>query len=160
MNLEPLGTKTEVAAATSQPSILSRGSGVSSSRRDVYDLAMGVAFLLCCFLPLARTARFLHLFLAPTLPRSWDGSGHLTASYIYDSTIFPDTFGWTRAWFAGMPLPNFYPPLFYWTAAILHHAGLPLLLAVKLAVTVPFVLIPAALGLLSWRLTSRNTIVA
>src|SRR5271169_1430250 len=106
----------------SQPSISSRCSGVWASRRDVYDLAIGGAFLLCCSLPLARTARFLLLFLAPSLPRSWDGSGHVAASYIYDSTVFPDTFGWTRGWLGGMPLPNFYPPLFYWIVAILHHA--------------------------------------
>ncbi len=144
----------------SQPSVLNRSSGVRSCRRELYDIVISGALLLCCYLPLINTVRFLRLFLAPSLPRSWDGSGHLAASYIYDATVFPDTYGWTHMWFGGMPLPNFYPPLFYWIVAMLHHAGLPLLLAVKIGVTIPFLLIPASLGFLSWRLTSRDTIVA
>lgn len=114
------------------------------------------AVLVVCSCPLLRTASFFRLFFEPSLPRSWDGAAHLAASSLYDRTIFPNTFGWTDAWFAGMPLPNFYPPLFYWCVAALHHAGLLLLLAFKSMVAIPFVLIPSALGLLSWRLSSRN----
>ncbi len=111
------------------------------------------AVLVVCSFPLLRTESFFRLFFAPYLLRSFDGSAHLAASNLYDRTIFPNTFGWTHAWFAGMPLPNFYPPLFYWIVAALHHTGLSLLLAFKLTVAIPFVLIPGALGLLSWCLS-------
>jgi hypothetical protein len=119
-----------------------------------------VAALLVCSIPLLRTARFCRWFFAAHLLRSWDGSGHLAAADIYARTIFPDTFGWTSAWFGGMPLPNFYPPLMYWMSAAINRSGLPLLLAFKLSLALPFALIPASLGLLSWRLSSRNTLIA
>src|ERR1700693_3541672 len=126
---------------------------------DIFNRGRLVAVLVICSVPIVRTASFLHLFFGPYLLRSWDGSAHLAAYELYDRTIFPDTFGWTRAWFAGMPLPNFYPPLFYWIAAALHHSGLPFLLGFKLTVTIPFLLVPAALGVLSWRLSARDTLV-
>src|SRR6266849_3729393 len=59
-----------------------------------------------------------------TIARAWDGSGHFALAQLYDRTIFPDVFGWTHAYFGGMPFPNFYPPLFYWLVALLHHTHL------------------------------------
>jgi hypothetical protein len=118
-----------------------------------------VGILAVCSLPVLRTASFFRLFVGDHLLRSWDGSAHLAATYLYDRSIFPDTFGWTHAWSAGMPLPNFYPPLFYWTVAALHHTGIPLHLAFKLIVAIPFLLIPSALGLLSCRLSSRDILI-
>src|SRR5690349_5026389 len=88
-----------------------------------------VGALVFCSTPLLRTARFFQSYFGPYLIRSWDGAAHLAASSVYDRTTFPETFGWTNAWLAGMPLPNFYPPLFYWLVAALHHVGLSLLLA-------------------------------
>jgi hypothetical protein len=126
---------------------------------DVRRSAVVLVSIACSF-PLLKTAHFFHLFFKPYLLRSWDGSAHFAATYLYDQTIFPDTFGWTHAWFGGMPLPNFYPPLFYWIVAAAHHVGLGLLLALKLAVAIPFLLIPASLGLLSWRVSGRDLLVA
>jgi hypothetical protein len=117
------------------------------------------AVLVACSLPILRTTSFFRLFFGNHLLRSWDGSAHLAAAYLYDRATFPDTFGWTHVWSAGMPLPNFYPPLFYWIAAALHQTGLPLLLTFKLTVAIPFCLIPTALGLLSWRLSSRDILI-
>jgi len=57
-------------------------------------------------------------------PRAWDGTGHYALAQIYDQSIFPDTFGWTHAYFGGMPFPNFYPPLYYWLIAILRRTHL------------------------------------
>lgn len=56
--------------------------------------------------------------------RGWDGSGHNAIGTLYDQVIFPNTFGWTGAYCGGMPFPNFYPPLFYWLVALLHHTHL------------------------------------
>jgi len=70
--------------------------------------------------------------------RAIDGSGHYAAAQIYDHEIFPDTFGWTNAYFAGLPLPNFYPPLFFWIVSFLHHTHLfAFATAFKLVIALP-----------------------
>lgn len=93
-------------------------------------------------------------------PRATDGSGHWGIAQIYDASIFPDTFGWTHAYFGGMPFPNFYPPLFHWLVGLLDAAGLSRGAAFKLVLVVPVLLIPAAVWLLAWRLTGRSDKVA
>lgn len=96
-----------------------------------------------------------------TLPRAWDGSGHFALASIYSANVFPDTFGWTDAYFAGTALPNFYPPLFYWLAALLQHAGLlPFGAAFKLVLVSSQLLLPAALWLLAWRVSGRDRLAA
>ena len=94
-------------------------------------------------------------------PRSWDGTGHFAVAQIYDKSIFPDTFGWTDAYFGGMPFPNFYPPLFFWLVALLHHAHLfSFLTAFKFMVLVPILLMPALMWLLGWVISRRDYYVA
>src|SRR6202043_3270925 len=129
-------------------------------RHAAFNFAVRNAFIVCFFFPFFGAWHFLTRFFGANLTRSWDGRGHLAASYIYDRTTFPDTFGWTSAWFGGMPLPNYYPPLFYWLIGLLHHIGLPFLLAFKLLAAVPLLLIPASLALLSWYLTPRSSLAA
>lgn len=93
--------------------------------------------------------------------RASDGSGHFALTQIYDQTIFPDTFGWTQAYFAGMPFPNFYPPLFQWTVSLLHHSGLfSFDAAFKLMVALPLWLLPVAIWLLARSLSGKNETVA
>jgi hypothetical protein len=92
--------------------------------------------------------------------RATDGSGHWGVAQIYDAGIFPDTFGWTHAYFGGMPFPNFYPPLFHWLTGLLDAAGLSQGAAFKLVLVVPVLLIPAAVWLLTWRLTGKSDKVA
>lgn len=95
------------------------------------------------------------------LSRAWDGSGHSAMAQIYDQSIFPDTFGWTDAYFAGMPFPNFYPPVFYWCVALLNHTHLvSFASAFKLVVILPVLLIPAAMWLLGWSLSNKNSLIA
>ncbi len=38
----------------------------------------------------------------------------------YADHIFPSTWGWTTKWYAGMPFPQFYPPLFFFVMAIIY----------------------------------------
>lgn len=93
--------------------------------------------------------------------RAWDGTGHSAIAQIYDQTIFPNTFGWAHSYFGGMPFPNFYPPLFYWCVALLHHTHLfSFASAFKLMVVLPVLLMPGAIWLLAWVLSNRNRIVA
>jgi hypothetical protein len=53
-----------------------------------------------------------------------DGTGHYAVAHLYSQSTFPDTFGWTHAYFGGMPFPNFYPPLYYWAVSALARTGL------------------------------------
>jgi len=93
--------------------------------------------------------------------RAWDGTGHSAIAQIYDQRIFPNTFGWTTSYFGGMPFPNFYPPLFYWCVALLHHTHLlSFATAFKLMVILPVLFMPAAIWFLAWFLSNRNKIVA
>jgi hypothetical protein len=92
--------------------------------------------------------------------RAWDGSGHFAAAYIYSREIFPDTFGWTPAYFTGMPLPNFYPPLFYWCVAALHHAGpFSFATAFKLPLVVSVALMPCVIWRLAKTLAAGGALV-
>ncbi len=95
------------------------------------------------------------------LPRSWDGGGHYGVARIYCQEDFPDTFGWSQAYYGGMPLPNFYPPLFYWIISLLYHSGIASFdFAFKFALILPLLLLPAALWLLAAKLSCRHRLVA
>ena len=96
-----------------------------------------------------------------TAPQAWDGSGHYALARLYAGSTFPDTFGWTGAYFAGMALPNYYPPLFYWLVALLDRTGLFAFgAAFKLVLVLPTLLLPASLWLLALRLSGRDRAVA
>jgi hypothetical protein len=93
--------------------------------------------------------------------RAIDGSGHFAIGQIYDQSIFPDTFGWTNAYFAGMSFPNFYPPLFFWLVSLLHHTGLlSFTSAFKLVVAVPLIFMPLAFWAVAYVHSSRNELIA
>lgn len=95
------------------------------------------------------------------LPRAWDGSGHYAVAQIYANEIFPDTFGWIDNFFAGMPFPNFYPPLFYWLIALLSKIGIfSFLTSFKIIVCLPIILMPLAFWLLTWKISNRNRTTA
>ena len=90
-----------------------------------------------------------------------DGSGHYATAQIYAREIFPDTFGWTNAYFAGMPLPNFYPPLFFWIVSFLHHTHLfAFATAFKLLIALPLLLMPVAFWCVAYRLSGNNQLIA
>lgn len=115
-------------------------------------------------------ATVLPVLLAPRLweevwsgarVRAWDGTGHYALAQIYDRGIFPETFGWTHAYFAGMPFPNFYPPVFYWLVAALHHTHLfSLPAAFKLVLCLSVLLIPASLWWLTRAVTGGGRLAA
>jgi len=112
-------------------------------------------------LPVVLTSKLWSAVWGGELARAWDGTGHSAIAQIYDQTIFPNTFGWTGSYFGGMPFPNFYPPLFYWCVALLHHAHFfSFASAFKLMVVLPVLLIPAAIWVLAWFLSNRNRVVA
>ena len=93
--------------------------------------------------------------------RGWDGTGHDAIAQLYGSSIFPDSFGWTNAYFGGMPFPNFYPPVFYWCVALLQRTHLfSFSTAFKLVLTLPVLLMPAGIWWLGWHLSNKSRLVA
>ncbi|HET6979071.1 MAG TPA: hypothetical protein VFI24_22245 [Pyrinomonadaceae bacterium] len=102
-------------------------------------------------LPVALTSFIWLEVVRGIASRAIDGSGHYAAAQIYDREIFPDTFGWTNAYFAGMSFPNFYPPLFFWLVSALHHTGLVSFgAAFKIVVGVPLILMPLTFWALAY----------
>ncbi|HTK33392.1 MAG TPA: hypothetical protein VL335_02500 [Candidatus Paceibacterota bacterium] len=62
-----------------------------------------------------------YLYWSSPFIQGWDGQGHASIGEYYSDHIFPSTWGWVSQWYAGMPFPQFYPPLFYFVMAIFHH---------------------------------------
>jgi hypothetical protein len=127
------------------------GSSASTSRDRLKRL---LAMVLVTALPVALDCRLWIRVWQGVRPRAWDGTGHYAIAQIYDASIFPDTFGWTHAYFAGMPFPNFYPPLFYWGVGFLHHTHvLTFPSAFKFMVVIPYCSFRWRSGL--WRIRLR-----
>jgi|GEM_PF-1979158 len=80
-------------------------------------------FLLFIFLlTLIYTGQFFLNFIAQEgLVGGWDGSSHLAVAKQYSDSIFPNPFGWISNWYAGIPWPLGYPPLFYYVVALFGH---------------------------------------
>jgi hypothetical protein len=136
------------------PPHLNNSSEETHKEFRIFPLAMIVA-------PVVLTWKLWAAIWTGEQSRAWDGTGHYAIAQFYDQTIFPNTIGWTDAYFAGMPFPNFYPPVFYWSVALLHHTHLfSFNTAFKLAVTIPVLLMPAAIWWLGWRLSNRSRLVA
>jgi hypothetical protein len=130
-----------------------------NSRPTRWRIVLSVATV--TLLPVAINTRLWLAVWRGGRPRAWDGTGHYGLAQIYNQTIFPDTFGWTHAYFGGMPFPNFYPPLFYWLIALLTHTHLVSFnAAFKLLIAVPVLLLPAAVWLIAWSVSDHNRTVA
>lgn len=116
-----------------------------------------IPLILIIAFPVWITREYWLSFWNARLPRAWDGTGHYAVLKIFSDQIFPDTFGWTNAYFAGMPFPNFYPPLFYWLVAAFSKTGLFSVLAVfKVAVAAPLIALPAGVWLLASQMQKRD----
>jgi hypothetical protein len=117
--------------------------------------------ILITLLPVALTSFVWLEVIHGVASRAIDGSGHFAMAQIYDQSIFPDTFGWTNAYFAGMPFPNFYPPLFFWLVSLLHHTGLLSLgTAFKVVLAVPLIFMPLAFWIVAYVHSGRNQQIA
>ncbi len=112
-----------------------------------------------CALTAVVTKDIWHLVWISGIPRAWDGTGHYGIARIYNDSIFPDTFGWTNAYFTGMPLPNFYPPLFYWLVSLLTHTHLVSFeSAFKLVLCLPILFLPVVIWGLAFKASGRDEI--
>jgi len=119
--------------------------------------ALGLVILF----PVALTSFVWLEVIRGIVSRAIDGSGHFAIAQIYDQSIFPDTFGWTNAYFGGMSFPNFYPPLFFWLVSLLHHTGLfSFATAFKLVVAVPLIIMPLAFWAVAYFQSGKNVYIA
>jgi hypothetical protein len=113
--------------------------------------------LLISLFPVALMSNFWLEVLRGARSHATDGSGHWGVAQIYNSQIFPDTFGWTNAYFAGMPFPNFYPPLFHWLVGMLQATRLLTFEdSFKIVLVVPVLLTPAAVWLAARTITAGS----
>lgn len=120
-----------------------------------------VVLALIILFPVALTSFVWLEVIHGVVSRAIDGSGHYAAAQIYDQHIFPDTFGWTNAYFAGMSLPNFYPPLFFWLVSLLHYTGLvSFATAFKIVLAVPLILMPLTFWFVTYVHSAKNEAVA
>jgi len=149
-----------------QPSTAVRGGRVPdpAPKRNVPRLARprrypslvpvwGIVLTLCAFTLLFMPGLWVTVW-SGGLPHSWDGSGQYAVARLYAQSIFPDTFGWLRQFAAGMPFPNYYPPLFHWlVAALANWARLPFNAAFKAILLVSALSLPLAI----WRFAKSAT---
>jgi hypothetical protein len=59
-------------------------------------------------------------YLQTPLISGGDAPAYISAGQYYSEYIFPSVWGWIPNWFAGMPFPQFYPPLIFIITALLH----------------------------------------
>lgn len=121
--------------------------------------ALAIGFIL--LFPVALTSFIWMELIRGVASRAIDGSGHFAIGQIYDQSIFPETFGWTNAYFGGMSFPNFYPPLFFWLVSFLHHTHLASFgTAFKLVVAIPLIIMPLAFWAVAYVHSGRNSYIA
>lgn len=91
--------------------------GAKSASGFLIDLAALLAlFAIVC-------GPYLLRVYASALPGGWDGVPHYAIADVYAHKLFPAISGWLGEYFAGMPFPNFYPPVFYMIVAALTKLG-------------------------------------
>jgi hypothetical protein len=94
---------------------------------------------------------YLYRACQTAIPGGWDGVPHYAIADLYARNIFPAISGWMPEYFAGMPYPDFYPPVFYFSVAALTKGGL----STRDAFLLVQVLASAAVPLLSYLCARR-----
>jgi hypothetical protein len=94
---------------------------------------------------------YLYRACQTALPGGWDGTAHYAIADVYARHIFPALSGWVPEYFAGMPYPDFYPPVFYFLVGALTKGGL----STRSAFLAVQVLASAAVPLLSYLCARR-----
>jgi hypothetical protein len=107
---------------------------------------------------LAATAIASAGFLVETsrsvIPGGWDGVPQYAIAALYANKLFPSLSGWLPEYFAGMPFPDFYPPLFYLLVGGLVRLGLSAAVAFHLVVSASVVVLPMLVAVVAQRLSA------
>ena len=99
---------------------------------------------------------YLRRVYASALPGGWDGVPHYAIADVYARRLFPGIGGWLDEYFAGMPFPTFYPPVFYMTVAALTKLSLSTRAAFWGVQTVASASVPCLTYLAARRLAERG----
>jgi hypothetical protein len=127
-----------------------RPRGSSGARALAFDLgALLLLFAVVC-------GPFLRHVYQSVIPGGWDGVPHYAIADIYAHKLFPAMGGWVDEYFAGMPYPNFYPPIFYMIVAGLTKLGLSTKAAFLSVQTLASAAVPLLTYLCARRLASRG----
>lgn len=120
-----------------------------SARATAIDLAALLAlFAVVC-------GPFLLRVYTSAFPGGWDGVPHYAVADVYARRLFPSLGGWLDEFFAGMPFPTFYPPVFYMVVAALTKLGLSTATAYWAVQTVGSAAVPCFTYLGARRLAQR-----
>jgi hypothetical protein len=122
----------------------------SVSRSSYHLIAASISgALLILILNLSQLSIYFSLPVAAGV----DMSSHAAVGKYYADHIFPALWGWTHMWLGGMPFPQFYPPFFFFSLALVYKI-LPFsyLTIFKYATLLLTLSVPA---LLAW-ITKRN----
>lgn len=98
---------------------------------------------------------FLGHVYRSVIPGGWDGVPHYAIADLYARKLFPALGGWLDEYFAGMPYPNFYPPIFYIIVAALTKVGLSTRNAFFAVQTLASAAVPLLTYLCARRLAAR-----
>lgn len=129
-----------------------------SPSRDA-DLGLGAAvvdslLVLAFFFSLAGP--FLLKHARSAVPGGWDGVCHYAATELYSRELFPRVSGFLPDYFAGMPFPNFYPPLFYVVVSAFAKLGVGVPRAFFFVQLASCAAVPLLLLAIGKRLTGRR----
>jgi hypothetical protein len=118
-----------------------------------------LSFLVAAFLLIGNWSSIYEYFTLPYIA-GWDGIAHQIIGEYYSGHIFPSVWGWIPYWYAGMPFPQFYPPLFYFLLGVIDHIFFfaDYLLLFKIFVVCLLVAVPLLSMHLAWKWTGRRDI--
>lgn len=77
--------------------------------------------IITILLSIASLIKILEQYFNADIVGGWDGTSHFAISENYFKNIFPDLYGWTHNYYAGMPWPIGYNPLFHILFASLRY---------------------------------------
>ncbi len=115
-------------------------------------LADGLAIGAVLALGAMLGGRYLASAFESWIPGGWDGVAHYAIADLYSRNVFPAVSGWLPEYFAGMPFPDFYPPIFYFSVALISRAGLSTAHAFLLLQTLASAAVPVLCYLCTRRL--------
>ncbi len=102
----------------------------------------------------------IYLYFTSSFILGWDATSHFGVALYYSQHIFPAFYGWIPSWFNGMPFPQYYPPIFYYTFALFNHL-LPFInpeLIFKILALGSFMVCPILLGLIYRKITRGDRV--
>lgn len=88
-------------------------------RRTIYSFLIKVLpIVFICTTLVFLNFKFLTFYHYFPNIAGFDAPSHFAMIQVIRESIFPSLWGWVQQWYAGMPMPLFYPPLPYYIASL------------------------------------------